>query len=276
LTETQPWHHRWQNIDQTADPGWYIRFLDATRRGTIAQIQANAAEYYSFLAPAPGLRLLDVGSGTGTLLAPLAPLLLPGGSIIGIDLSAVMVEEASRRSREQGLPIQFQVGDVAHLEFPDASFDRATANQVFVHLDDPGRALREMVRVTRPDGLVAIWEADWETMMLDAGDHRVTRRIMNFLCDNLPQGWIGRMLPRLFAAAGLTDIHVQPETVILPGPVWNDQQYGFGLLPEFAEAAGIITSAERLDWQVNVEGRIRDGGPFVAFTAFRVVGRRPR
>jgi hypothetical protein len=58
--------------------------------------------------------------------------------------------------------------------------------------------------------------------------------------------------------------------------VWNDQQYGFGLLPEFAEAAGIITSAERLDWQVNVEGRIRDGGPFVAFTAFRVVGRRPR
>ena len=252
-----------------------MRFLDATRRGTIAQIQANAAEYYSFLAPAPGLRLLDVGSGTGTLLAPLAPLLLPRGNIIGIDLSAVMVEEASRQSREQDLQIQFQVGDVPYLEFPDASFDRGTANQVFVHLDDPGQALREMARATRKDGLVAVWEADWETMMLDASEPRVTRRIMNFFCDNLPQGWIGRMLPRLFAAAGLTDINVQPETVLLPGPVWNDQQYGFGRLPEFAEAAGIITSAERLDWQVNVDGRIRDGGPFVAFTAFRVVGRRP-
>lgn len=231
-----------------------------TRRGTLAQIQANPAEYYSFLAPAPGLRLIDVGSGTGSLLAPLAPLLLPGGSITGVDLSSMMVQEANRRSSEQGLPMEFHAGDVMHLEFPNASFDRATANQVFVHLNDPAGALQEMVRVTRPGGLVAIWEADWETMMIDASDHGVTRRIMNFFCDNLPQAWIGRTLPRLFAAAGLTDIRVLPETAILPGPAWIDQQYGFGRLPEFAEAAGAITTAERQKWQAEVEARSADGG----------------
>ncbi len=110
--------------------------------------------------------------------------------------------------------------------------------------------------------------------MLDSADHQVTRKILNFFCDNLPQGWIGRMLPRLFAEAGLSEIRVQPETVLLPGPAWVDQQYGFGRLPEFAEAAGIITPTERMKWQSDAEQRARGEGLFVAFTAFRVVGRK--
>lgn len=69
--------------------------------------------------------MTDVGSGTGALLAPLAPLIQPGGSIVGIDLSAVMVREATRRASELRAPIQFQEGDAQHLDFPDASFDRA-------------------------------------------------------------------------------------------------------------------------------------------------------
>ena len=274
MTETQPWHHRWQRVDETADPSWYIRFLDASRRGTLAQMQADPAAYYSFLRPAPGQCVLDIGSGTGALLAPLAPLLQPGGSIVGIDISAVMVREANRRAEELHLPIEFREGDAQRLDFPDACFDRTTANQVFVHLDDPRRALCEMVRVTRSGGLVAVWEGDWETLVIDASDRSVTRRIVNFFCDNVPQGWIGRRLPRLFAEAGLADVQVQPETIILPGPAWLDQQYGFGRLPEFAERAGVITAAERQAWQTEVESRSQTE-LFVAFTGFRGIGRRP-
>ncbi len=275
MSKTHPWHHRWQRVDETADPSWYIRFLDASRRGTLAQIEANALRYYSFLAPAPGLRVLDVGSGTGALIVPLAPLLRPGGSIVGVDVSAVMVQEANRRNASMGLPIQFSVGNAEKLDFPDASFDRAMATQVFVHLEDPLRALREMARVTRPGGLVAVWEPDWETMIIDVPNRAVTRRIMNFFCDNIPQGWMGRMLPRFFADVGLVDVQVQPETVILPGPAWLDPQYGFSRLPEFAESAGAITSAERHAWQAEIEARSGQNGPFVAFTAFRTIGRRP-
>jgi SAM-dependent methyltransferase len=275
VTETQPWHHRWQRVDETDDPSWYVRFLDASRRGTLAQIQANPGAYYAFLEPAPGLRILDVGSGTGSLLAPLAPLLQPGGSIIGIDVSTVMVREANRRAAELQLPVEFQQGDAQQLRFADASFDRAIANQLLVHLDAPERAVSEMVRVTRPRGLVAIWEGDWETLVVDAQDRGVTRQIMNFFCDSMPQGWIGRTLPRLLADAGLVDVRVQPETLILPDAVWLDPDYGFGRISEFAERAGAITAADREVWQAHLERRSRDSGLFVAFTGFRAVGRRP-
>ncbi len=241
MTEMQPWHHRWQRVDDTADPSWYIRFLDASRRATVAQIEADLTAYYAFLQPAPGLRVLDVGSGTGALLAPLAPLLQPDGVIVGIDVSAAMVEEAKRRAAQLGAAMTFQQGDVLHLDFSDASFDRAMTTQVLVHVDAPSQAASEMARVTRPGGLVAIWEADWETLAIDGPDRAVTRRIANFLCDSLPQGWIGRMLPRLLREAGVTDIRVYPETVLFPGAVWLDADYGFGRLPEFAERAGAIS-----------------------------------
>ncbi len=275
MGQIQPWHHRWQGVDETADPSWYIRFLDASRRATLAQIEHDPHRYYSFLEPAAGLRVLDVGSGTGALLTPLASLLQPGGSIVGVDISTVMVEEASRRAAEHHLPIAFREADAGHLPFADASFDRAMATQVLVHLDRPALAIHEMARVTRPGGLVTIWEADWETLVLDAGDRGVTRRLANFFCDSVPQGWIGRSLPRLLAEGGLSAIHIQPETLVLPGAVWLDPDYGFGRLPEFAERAGAITAAERETWQADAQRRSQEGGLFVAFTAFRVVGRRP-
>jgi hypothetical protein len=56
--------------------------------------------------------------------------------------------------------------------------------------------------------------------------------------------------------------------------VWLDPQYGFGRIAEFAERAGAISAAERDAWQAGVEERSRESGLFVAFTGFRVVGRR--
>lgn len=274
MEKPQPWHHRWQAVDATADPTWYVRFLDASRRGTMAQIAADPAAYFAFLAPGAGQRILDVGTGTGALATALAPLIAPGGRVVGVDASAVMVAEAQRRAAAQRLPVDFQHGDAARLAFPDGAFDRAMANQVLLHLDDPGRAVREMARVVKPGGLVAVWEGDWETLVIDAGERDVTRRLANFFCDSLPQGWIGRALPRLFAEAGLVDIQTAPETLILPGGAWLDAAYGFGQLPAQAERAGRISAAERHAWQDDAEARQRQGGLFVAFTGFRAIGRR--
>jgi SAM-dependent methyltransferase len=274
VSDTEPWHHRWQHVDDTADPSWYVRFLDASRRGTLAQIAADPAGYFSYLEPRPGLSVLDVGSGTGALLFPLVPLIEPGGSILGVDASAVMVDVANRRAAELEAPVRFERGDAEQLGFPDASFDRATATQLLLHLADPHRALRELARVTRPGGLVAVWEPDWETLVIDAADRAVTRRIANFFCDSMPHGWSGRTLWRLFADVGLTSVQVQPETLTLPGPVFLDGAHGFGRMPELTERAGAISAGEREAWQADVERRSRQGGLFVAFTAFRAVGRR--
>ena len=107
----------------------------------------------------PGMALLDVGCGPGTITAGLAELVAPG-RVVGIDRSAEVLEEA----RSAAPDVELRIGDVYDLEFEDASFDVTHAHQVLQHLTDPVAALREMRRVTRPGGLIAVRDADYAAM----------------------------------------------------------------------------------------------------------------
>ncbi len=108
----------------------------------------------------PGLSLLDVGAGPGTITADLARLVAPGR------LTALEhTEEALALSRaelvDQGIEADYVVGDVQALDLPDDSFDVVHAHQVLQHVADPVQALREMRRVCRPGGLVAVRDSDY-------------------------------------------------------------------------------------------------------------------
>jgi SAM-dependent methyltransferase len=114
----------------------------------------NSAAY---LVPhlAPGLDILDVGSGPGTITVDLARR-VGSGRVVGIDSVADVVEKAQERAESEGVSnVEFAVGDAYALEFPDDSFDIVHAHQVLQHLSDPVAALREMRRVTKPGGIVA-------------------------------------------------------------------------------------------------------------------------
>jgi len=111
----------------------------------------------------PGQRLLDVGCGPGTITTDLAALVAPG-EVVAIDTSVEVLELARRHAADVGATVTLQVGDVYALDFPDASFDVVHAHQVLQHLTDPVAALREMRRVTRPGGIVALREGDFGAM----------------------------------------------------------------------------------------------------------------
>lgn len=111
----------------------------------------------------PGLRLLDVGCGPGTITVDLAALVAPG-EVIGVDSSADVLERAVAHAADAASPATFRLGDVYALDFPDASFDVVHAHQVLQHLTDPVAALREMRRVTKPGGIVALRESDYGAM----------------------------------------------------------------------------------------------------------------
>jgi ubiquinone/menaquinone biosynthesis C-methylase UbiE len=119
----------------------------------------NSAAY---LAPhlAPGLRLLDVGCGPGTITADLARRVAPGETI-GIDAAPGVIEMAARDN--VGTTAVFETGDVTNLRFDDATFDVVHAHQVLQHLADPVAALVEMRRVCKSDGLVAARDSDYAT-----------------------------------------------------------------------------------------------------------------
>ncbi|NPV10130.1 MAG: class I SAM-dependent methyltransferase [Anaerolineae bacterium] len=101
-----------------------------------------------------GPRVLEVGVGTG-LNMPYYP---PGVEVVGIDVSARMLERARRRAEALGLEVQLCLMDVQHLRFPDDSFDSAVATCVFCSVPDAVRGLREVARVVKPRGKVLFLE----------------------------------------------------------------------------------------------------------------------
>src|ERR1700759_1026794 len=108
-----------------------------------------------------GLSLLDIGSGPGTITADLAERVAPG-PVTALEMTeaalAVTRAEFERRGYGSG---RLVTGDIHELPFPPGSFDVVHAHQVLQHVADPVTALREMVRVCRPGGLVAVRDGDY-------------------------------------------------------------------------------------------------------------------
>lgn len=112
----------------------------------------------------PGMAVLDVGCGPGTITADLAALVAPG-RVTAVDTGTGILEQAAALAAERGLEnVEFAVADVHALDFPDDSFDVVHAHQVLQHVGDPVQALREMRRVCRPGGVVAARDSDYAAM----------------------------------------------------------------------------------------------------------------
>jgi ubiquinone/menaquinone biosynthesis C-methylase UbiE len=112
----------------------------------------------------PGMTLLDIGCGAGTITADLAALVAPG-RVTAADASPEALTQARETIRGRGLTnVVVAAADLHALPYPDASFDVVHAHQVLQHVADPVRALREMRRVCRPSGLVAARDSDYQAM----------------------------------------------------------------------------------------------------------------
>jgi len=173
----------------------------------------TAEEAAGFVLPElrPGMRLLDIGCGPGSITQGLAQRLAPG-QVVGVDLSRETLEAARKNAAAQGIAnLTYEAGSVYELPFPDASFDVAYAHQVFQHLREPGKALREMLRVVRSGGLVAVRDVDWGTASYWPSDPWIDRFIETHFKTwdrNGGDPRMGRRLRALFNAAGVADLKI--------------------------------------------------------------------
>jgi len=189
----------------------------------------NSAAY---LLPhlAPGISLMDVGCGPGTITADLATRVAPGRiTAMEPTETALQLARAEVTARGQDT-IGFVVADVHALGFPDATFDVVHAHQVLQHVADPVRALREMHRVCRPGGLVAARESDYAGFTWFPSVPALDEWLALYRHTTRTNGGepdAGRRLLSWARAAGFTDITATASTWCFATP--TDRQWWGGM-----------------------------------------------
>lgn len=207
----------------------YAPMLAAYHRAAAAELRAMIAA----LELEPGAQVLDVASGDGVYLGLLGEQVGPAGRVVGVDISPAYLRVAEQHVRELGLAerVTLQLGDVAQLPFADDSFDLVWCAHSLYSLPDPLVALREMRRVVRPGGTVAVLENDTLHHMLLPWPAELELAVRQAQLADLEQStsltgrfYIGRNLCSTFEVAGLAECCVTTYTIDRRAPLSQDER----------------------------------------------------
>lgn len=172
----------------------------------------------AFLIPylKPNVRILDVGSGPGTITLDMGNY-APHASIIGIEPTEELIDVANANKAklvnstgEKLDNITFQLGSAYQIPFPDNTFDVVHAHQVVVHLEDPVAALKEFARVTKPGGHVCVKDGDIKGFVIypDESQEQVSEFLVYRTQNSTTDGKAGRSLKAKALRAGYDTEHL--------------------------------------------------------------------
>jgi SAM-dependent methyltransferase len=163
------------------------------RRRYHAERTAESQAAFLLVHLRPGMDLLDLGCGPGSITTGLAAAVAPGGCT-GVDTEPVPIEG-----------VTVVRGDATSLPFPDASFDAIFASALLQHLSDPLVALREARRVARPGAVIGVVDVDWDGEIMHPANDVLVRSTA--LARRLREGtspFVGKQLRHLLTEAGFT------------------------------------------------------------------------
>ena len=205
----------------TVDQGYVLGSSDTE----LARLDLQAAYYRPATLDAmrwagigPGMRVLDLGSGTGAVAFAAAEIVGPTGRVLGIDLQETPVAAATQNAAALGLDnVSFVRGDL-NTWTDDRQFDAITGRLITMYLPDPGRTIGRLAAMLRPGGVVLLQEFSISA----ARQHPETplfRRTLDALLAAFRSAGVptdfGLELDRVFADAGL------PSPTMLVGGRWE-------------------------------------------------------
>jgi SAM-dependent methyltransferase len=200
----------------------------------------------------PGMRVLDVGSGTGDVALLIAELVGAQGEVVGVDINPTMVETARRRAREAGLAnVSFQTSDIDAVAM-EGDFDAATGRCILFWVRDPVLVVRKVAACVRPGGSVAFQEpgnamsrpvALYPSPLMD----RMSSWLLDVFARSGLDWYMGLRLYPIFLDAGLPGPTMHLDAAVGGGPDWMGYEYMTSLirtlLPRLVDS-GVATEEE--------------------------------
>jgi ubiquinone/menaquinone biosynthesis C-methylase UbiE len=190
----------------------------------------------------PASHVLDIGCGQGNTTRLLAEVLAPA-SCIGLDFDEALVAYAAAQPDKPEV-LSFRQGDATQLPFADGTFDIVFCRFLLIHMTDPVRVVREMLRVAKPGGYVVAFEADFAYEIAYPPEPALA--IINRLWQVFQDPSAGRKLVSYFRAAGARDIQAGAAIQLEHDASTLKRTYrltGAAAAPA-AVAKGLITDAE--------------------------------
>ena len=106
-------------------------------------------------------------------------------------------------------------GDIQALPFPDQSFSRCRIDRTLQHIEKPEKAVSELVRVLKPDGLLLAYDNDWNTFSINSGCTETNRKLESLWINSFANPSIGGQLQKYFESAGITDSDTYRATSVI-------------------------------------------------------------
>ena len=160
----------------------------------------------------PGMRVIEVGCGSGNIACWVAEQVGPEGFVTAVDVSSDQIEQARRQADSRGLQnIEFHVADAYAPSLPESTFDLVYCRLVLSHLTRPADALAAMRALARPGGLVVCEEIDLNCWVCDPPADAMTRffELNAALGERRQENFcLGASLHRLFHEAGFKNPEV--------------------------------------------------------------------
>ena len=238
--------------DAAYTPGWGPHVSAFMERRTA---ESHGQEILGHLRP--GMDLLDLGCGPGSITVGLARAVSPG-RVTAIDREGSQIALLVARAAAEGVSnVAALAGDALALPLGDASVDAVFSHALFEHLPDPVAALREVTRVLRPGGVVVVVSPDWGGFVLAPSEPEVDEAISFYERIQTAKGGdvrAGRSLGAHMRRAGLSDV-----TMSARYEVYEDRAAIADYLASRIEASPDQDHSVELGWAsaANVRGLAR-------------------
>jgi len=161
-----------------------------------------------------GLRIADIGCGTGPVSLWIGTQIGADGRVVGVDMSCEQLQVAQANAATAGLTnVSFQEGSAYETNLPSGQFDMIYSRFLMCHITEPAKALREMRALLKPDGILVCEDHDNGGIFSEPPTRAYQRLVEISDAVNRARGLdshIGLKLPRLFGEAGFT----RPEVMV--------------------------------------------------------------